>query len=56
MIVIIIEKDGWQLRERGANPGMPDRTLYTGRWFCGPIEIARIIRRVGLNVTVLVEP
>ena len=57
MFTIVIEKHRWYMSEPDADFGQPDHTLYDGRrWSAGPIEIARILRRIGLNVTVVVEP
>lgn len=57
MIRIVIRRDSWALfTPQSGYVGHPDKPIYEGHWSSGPIEIARILRRLGLALQVEVEP
>lgn len=63
MMLLTIYKSGWVLENRAecsldtSKQYYPDDgRLSENRWTIGPIELVRILRRIGLTVKVEVEP
>jgi hypothetical protein len=55
-LTLDISSTGWTLTARSPYPCLPDKVIYEGRWSSGPIEIARILKRLGHPLIIRVEP